>query len=630
MIKITFPDKTVKEFEKGVTAYDVALSIGEGLARAALAAKVDGALVDMNTKIKKDSVFAVVTFKDDEGKKVFWHSSSHLMAAAVKKVYPDAIPTMGPAVDDGFYYDFDSPQSFSEDDFEKIEIEMNKLVDQKQEFIRKEVSVEEALEIFKDNKYKQEIVKDNADVVVSVYTNGDFTDLCRGPHVPNTSYLKAVKLTKVAGAYWKGDAKNKMLQRLYGISFPDKKELRAHVRMLEEAAKRDHRKIGTQMDLFSFHEEGPGFPFFHPKGMVIINELMNFWNRLHRDDGYSVVRTPVILARTLWEQSGHWDNYKNNMYFTKIDDIDYAIKPMNCPGGILIFKSRKHSYKEFPIKMGEFGLVHRHELSGVLAGLFRVRSFTQDDAHIFMLPEQIPKQIKGVINLVDRIYKEFGFEYKVELSTRPDKSIGSDEMWSQAEGSLKKVLDEMKMEYRINEGDGAFYGPKIDFHIKDCVGRTWQCGTIQLDFAMPEKFDLQYMGEDGTEEHRPVMIHRTIYGSLERFMGILVEHYAGKFPLWLSPEQVRVLTVADRFADYAEEVKTKLFKQGFRVTADYRSETVNKKIREAQLDKVNYILVVGEKEQQNSSINVRTRDGQVHGEIAVDKFIEDLKKESEK
>ncbi len=625
MINIIFPDKSKKEFKQGISAREIAESIGPRLAQDALAAKVNGNLVDMNTKINEDAEFSIFTFKDEEGKEIFRHSSAHIMATAIIKLFPDAIPTIGPAVEEGFYYDFDSPNSFNPEDFLKIEKEMENIIKEKQPFMRKEVSKEEALKIFKNNKYKTELIQDMENV--SVYENGNFIDLCKGPHVPHTGYIKAVKLTKLAGAYWKGDSKNKVLQRIYGISFPDKKELRGYVRMREEATKRDHRKIGTKMDLFSFHDEGPGFPFFHPKGMIIINELMKFWSELHQEDGYDEIRTPIMLSRTLWEQSGHWANYKNNMYFAKIDDVDFAVKPMNCPGGILIYKNKKHSYKEFPIKMGEMGIVHRHELSGVLSGLFRVRSFTQDDAHIYMLPKQIPEQIIGVINLVDKIYKQFDFEYDIELSTKPEKSIGSQEMWDNAEKSLKTALDDLKLDYKINEGDGAFYGPKIDFHIKDCIGRTWQCATIQLDFAMPEKFDLNYMGEDGTENHRPVMIHRTIYGSIERFLGILIEHYAGKFPLWLSAEQVRIITIADRFIDYAKNVHSELKKNNIRATIDMKGETVNKKIREAQMDKVNYILVIGEKEEANKTINVRTRDSQILGEKSLKELIESLKKE---
>jgi len=611
MIKIKFPDGSKKEYEKGISVIDVAKDIGDRLANDAVATKLNNELVDLNTKVNKDSELKIITFKDDEGKEVFRHSSAHLMAQAIKNLFPNVKFAIGPAVDEGFYYDIDYEKSFTPEDFAKIEKEMEKIVKKNLSIERTELSKKEALKLFKDNPYKTELINELKDEKISIYKQGDFIDFCRGPHVSSTGKIKAFKLTKIAGAYWKANAKNKQLQRLYGISFPDKKQLKEYLTLLEEAEKRDHRKLGKELDLFSMHDEGPGFPFFHPKGTVIVNILKDFWRKEHVKAGYTETITPMILNRKLWEQSGHWDHYKENMYFTKIDDQDYAIKPMNCPGGMLIYKTKLRSYRELPMRMGEMGTVHRHELSGVLAGLFRVRCFTQDDAHIFMTEEQIKNEIIGVLNLTDKFYKTFGFSYKVELSTKPDNAMGSDEAWEKATSGLKDALDTKKIEYKINEGDGAFYGPKIDFHLKDCIGRTWQCGTIQLDFAMPEKFDLTYEGKDG-KKHRPIMIHRVIYGSIERFLGILIENYAGRFPLWLSPTQAIILNINDSHVPYGEKVKQELKKSNIRVETDFRAETMPKKVREAQLKKIPLILTVGDKEIKNKTVAVRTLDGKVY------------------
>jgi threonyl-tRNA synthetase len=595
-----------------------------------IAMKVDDNYYDLSYDITKDSKLEFLTFKDKKGKEIFWHSSSHIMAAAIKKLWPNAKLAIGPSVEDGFYYDIDLDYSITPEDLKKIEQEMYKIVKNNERFLREELNREEGLKKAKSlDDYKTELINDlpKEENKLSFYKLGDFTDLCRGPHVPSSRYIKAYKLTKIAGAYWRGDVKNKQLQRIYGISFPTKEELKEYLTLLEEAKKRDHRKLGKELKLFSFHDEAQGMPFWQPNGLFIFNKLIEFWRDEHKKDGYVEVKTPIILNRKLWECSGHWFNFKENMYTTSIDNEDYAIKPMNCPGGMLMYKEDIHSYRELPMKVGEIGLVHRHELSGVLSGLFRVRQFHQDDAHIFMTQEQIKDEIIGVLNLADKIYRIFGLDYHLELSTRPEKSIGTDEQWEKATEGLKNALDSTKKPYKINEGDGAFYGPKIDIHIRDAIKRTWQCGTIQLDMSLPERFDLKYMGEDGTQNHRPVMIHRVIYGSLERFIGILIEHYAGKFPLWLSPVQVRVLTISDKFNDYAVLVKQQLEKENIRVKVDIRNESISKKVREAQLDKINYILIVGEKEEQNNTINVRTRDNEIKGEIKLDEFICNIKKE---
>ena len=621
-IKITFADKSKKSYKKGTTLLEISQDIG---LRAALAAKIDDKRYDLSHQVNRDSKVQFLTFRDEEGKEIFHHSSAHLMAAAVLKLYPKAKPTIGPSVEEGFYYDFDMPP-LTPEDLKKIEAEMQKLVKEDYPFLKEDIGTKEALKQFKNNPYKKEMIKELKSKKVSFYTIDDFTDLCRGPHVPSTKYLKAFKLTKVSSAYWRADSSKQSLQRIYGISFPDKKELRKYLHMLEEAEKRDHRKIGKRLELFSFHEEGPGFVFFQPKGMTIINILKDFWREEHRKAGYVEIQTPIILNKNLWLRSGHWEHYKENMYFTKIDKQDYAVKPMNCPGGILVYKNKLHSYRELPLRIAEMGLVHRHELSGVLSGLFRARAFTQDDAHLYVTEKQLEDEIIGIINLTDRFYKIFGFDYHVELSTKPEKCIGSDKMWETAEKALEKALKSRKVDYKVNPGEGAFYGPKIDFHIKDCLGRTWQCATIQCDFAMPEKFDLTYEGQDG-KKHRPVMLHRVVYGSIERFLGILIEHYAGRFPLWLSPVQTKVIAIADRHAKYAEEVYKKLFDAGIRVELDTRAETVSYKVRDAQLDQINYIGVVGDKEEQSKSITIRTREGKVIGEFKLDDFIRKVKKE---
>jgi threonyl-tRNA synthetase len=588
-----------------------------------LAAKVNGKLVDLSTALNHNCNVEWVGFASKEGREIFRHSASHVLADAVKRLFPHAKLTIGPAIEDGFYYDFDIDKPFTPDDLKKIEEEMHKIIKEDIVFERLDVSKEEAKDkaVQLDEPYKAELIEDLGDEQVSFYKHGKFMDLCKGPHVPSTGRIKAYKLTKLAGAYWRGDSTKQTLQRIYGVAFPSKDELKEYLRLLEEAEKRDHRKLGKQLKLFSFHEEGPGFPFWLPNGLFIFNKLIEFWREEHKKAGYVEIKTPIILSRALWEQSGHWDHYKENMYFTKIDGMDYSVKPMNCPGGMLVYKEDVHSYKELPMRVGEIGLVHRHELSGVLSGLFRVRQFHQDDAHIFMTKEQIKDEIFGVMKLVDRFYTLFGLTYHVELSTRPANSMGSDEQWELATESLKAALDAMGKPYKINEGDGAFYGPKIDFHIKDAIGRTWQCGTIQLDMQMPERFNLIYMGEDGQNNHRPVMIHRVIYGAIERFLGILIEHYAGKFPLWLNPVQVRIITVSNKFDEYAQKVVDSYAAAGIRVELDNRAESVSKKIREAQLDKINYILVVGEKEVTDSTVNVRTRDNVVEGAVKADEFL---------
>jgi threonyl-tRNA synthetase len=599
-------------------------------AKRALAIKVNGMIQDMSCKIHENGDFEFITFDSKDGKSVFRHSASHIMAKAVKRIFPNAKLAIGPAIEDGFYYDFDIDQPFTPDDLKKIEEEIHNIVKENIVFERLDVSREEGVKKVKELKepYKEELIQDLGDDVteVSFYQNKGFIDMCRGPHVPSTRYVQAIKLTKIAGAYWRGKSENKQLQRIYGVAFPTRDELKAYMKLLEEAEKRDHRKIGRQMKLFSFHDEGPGFVFWHPKGTIIFNKLLEFWREEHRKAGYVEIKTPIMLNRSLWERSGHWVNYKDNMYFTKIDGEDYAIKPMNCPGGFLMFAEDVHSYRELPIRAGEIGLVHRHELSGVLSGLFRVRQFHQDDAHIFMTEEQIKDEILGVINLADKFYTLFGLTYHMELSTRPEKCVGTDEQWEKATNGLKAALDEKGTTYKINEGDGAFYGPKIDFHIKDALGRTWQCGTIQLDMSMPERFDLNYEGKDG-KKHRPVMIHRVIYGSLERFIGIMIEHYAGKFPLWLSPVQVRILTVADKFDDYAKKIKEEYENAGIRVEFDAAAETISKKVRNAQIDKINYILVIGEKEEAAGTVNVRTRDNVVEGEKNAKEFLAQMLRE---
>ncbi len=619
------------EKDKSVTGLELAKEL---MANDAIAMKVNGKAMDLATEIKEDSEIELISFKDKEGKEIFRHSASHILADAVKRIFPEAKLTIGPAIEDGFYYDFDIGKPFTPEDLKKIEKEMKKIVKQNLCFERLDVNTEEAKRIAKslNEPYKLELIdelaSDLGDTNISFYKHGNFMDLCRGPHVPSTGYIKAIKLTKLAGAYWKGKAENKQLQRIYGVAFPTKEELKQYLQMLEEAEKRDHRKLGKALKLFSFHEEAPGCPFWLPKGLFIFNKLLEFWREEHKKAGYVEIKTPIILNKELWVKSGHWDNYRENMYLTKIDEEDFAIKPMNCPGGMLVYKENVHSYKELPMRVAEIGLIHRHELSGVLAGLFRVRQFHQDDAHIFMTEKQIKSEIIGVLKLVDRIYSVFGLSYFIELSTRPEKSIGTDEQWEAATSGLKSALESIGQEYKINEGDGAFYGPKIDIHIKDAIGRTWQCGTIQLDMSLPERFDLTYMGDDGQNIHRPVMIHRVIYGSLERFIGILTEHFAGKFPLWLSPVQVKILTVADRFNSYAEKLKKRMEEKGLRVEIDSRAESISRKVRDAQIEKANYILVIGQREVEENTVTVRTRDNKIIGQKSPEKFIDELVSEA--
>jgi threonyl-tRNA synthetase len=632
MIKVTLKDGKVLEFNEALKAEDVAKSIGMGLYKAALAAKINGEVKDLSTVIDSDCTLEILTADNPEGLAALRHTAAHILAQAVKRLYPDVKLAIGPAIDTGFYYDFDADFPITPEVVEQIEKEMEKIVKEDLQLERFVLSREEAIKFMKEKNesYKVELIEDlPEDETISFYRQGEFVDLCAGPHVQSTGKVKAFKLLSVAGAYWRGDEKNKMLQRVYGTAFTKKSDLENYLKMLEEAKKRDHRKLGKELDLFSMHEEGPGFPFFHPKGMVIRNELEAFWKKIHVKNGYKEIRTPIILNQKLWHQSGHWDHYKENMYFTKIDGEDYAVKPMNCPGGILVYKSSMHSYRELPLRMGELGHVHRHEISGALHGLMRVRTFTQDDAHIFMTPEQIKDEVLGVIKLTDYVYKLFGFEYHVELSTRPENSMGSDEDWEHATNSLREALEAAGLEYRINEGDGAFYGPKIDFHLKDCIGRTWQCGTIQLDFQMPERFDLHYIGEDG-EKHRPVMVHRTIFGSIERFIGILIEHYAGAFPTWLAPVQVKILPVTDRANEYAKEIEQKLSEYDIRVELDLRNEKIGYKIREAQLQKVPYMLILGDKEVEAKNLSVRSRKDGDLGSMSYEEFFNKIKEEIDK
>ncbi|CAK7064764.1 threonine--tRNA ligase [Tissierella sp.] len=625
-IKITLPDGAVREYDKGVSVYDVTRDISEGLARVALGAVVNGDTKGMQETINEDSTFKVVKFEDKEGKAIFWHTSAHIMALAVQKLFPGVKFAIGPAIDNGFYYDFDTEHRFTPEDLEKIEEEMARIVKEGHILERYVMPRNEALEYFKEKEeeYKVDLIEHfPEDEEISFYKLGEFTDLCAGPHLYDTKKVKAIKLLSIAGAYWRGDEKNKMLQRIYGTTYEKKKDLEEYLQMLEEAKKRDHRKLGKELDLFSIHEEGPGFPFFHPKGMALRNILENFWREEHTRAGYDEIKTPLILNERLWHQSGHWDHYKENMYFTNIDDGDYAIKPMNCPGSILVYKSKMYSYRDLPLRWGELGLVHRHELSGALHGLMRVRSFTQDDAHLFVLPSQIKEELINIINLADHMYNIFGFKYHVELSTRPENSMGTEEQWEIATNGLREALKEKGIDYILNEGDGAFYGPKIDFHLEDAIGRTWQCGTIQLDFQMPEKFDMSYVDKDN-EKKRPVMIHRTIYGSMERFMGILIEHFAGKFPVWLAPVQAIILPISDKFNDYAYEIKKEMADRGIRVELDDRAEKIGYKIREAQLQQIPYMLVVGEKEVEEKLVSVRKRDEGDKGQIKVEDFIDQV------
>ncbi|SHN87600.1 threonine--tRNA ligase [Desulfitobacterium chlororespirans] len=624
MVKITLKDGSIRELESGKSLMDLAASISRGLAKAALAGKVNGKFKDLSYALTQDAEVEIITADSEEGLKILRHSTSHLMAEAVRNLFPGTILGIGPAIDNGFYYDFDSEHVFTPEDLEKIEAEMRRLVKENKHYERKEISRSDALQYFsaEGEKYKVELIEDlPEDEVISMYTQGGFTDLCAGPHIPSTGVVKAFKLMNLAGAYWRGSEKNKMLQRIYGTVWAKKEDLDDYLFKLEEAKRRDHRKLGVELDLFSLHDEGPGFPFFHPKGMVLRNQLEDFWRQEHRKRGYHEIKTPIILSRNLWENSGHWDHYKDNMYTTKIDDEDFAVKPMNCPGGMIMYKQKLRSYRDLPLRMGELGLVHRHELSGALNGLLRVRNFTQDDAHIFMLPSQIKAEISGVIDLVDRFYKVFGFEYHVELSTRPENSMGADETWEMATNALQEALEAKGVNYKINPGDGAFYGPKIDFHLRDCLGRTWQCGTIQLDFQMPEKFDLTYIGEDG-QKHRPVMIHRVVYGSIERFIALLTEHYAGAFPTWLAPVQVRILPISERHEDYAQDIVRRLNDLDIRAEVDERREKISYKIREAQTHKIPFALVVGDQEAETDTVAVRRYgQGNAGEKLSVAEFI---------
>ena len=599
-----------KEFEAGVTAAEVAKSIGAGLYKAACACKIDGEAADLRTPLTKDCSLEILTFDSAEGKHAYWHTTAHIMAQAIGRLYPGAKFAIGPAIENGFYYDVDLPQTLTPDDLTKIEAEMKKIIKEDLPLERFELSPADAEKLMADKQqdYKLELIAEHSGKgePISFYQQGEYVDLCAGPHLMSTGHVKAVKLTNCTGAYWRADANNKMLQRVYGISFPKAADLEAYITMLEEAKKRDHRKLGRDLELFTIMDEGPGFPFFLPKGMVLKKLLIDYWREIHRKAGYLEISTPMILNRSLWERSGHWDHYKQNMYTTVIDEQDFAIKPMNCPGGMLVYKTKLHSYRDLPLRMGELGLVHRHELSGALHGLMRVRCFTQDDAHIFMTPDQIKDEIKGVVNLIDSVYKTFGFQYHIELSTMPEDHMGAQEDWDNATDALRAAITELGYDYEVNEGDGAFYGPKLDFHLTDCLGRTWQCGTIQLDFQLPERFELEYTGEDGAK-HRPIMIHRVVFGSIERFIGILTEHFAGAFPLWLSPVQVKVLPISERHHEYAEKVAAQLQEAGLRVEADLRNEKIGYKIREAQLQKTPYMLVVGDKEAETGTVSVRGR-----------------------
>ena len=620
MINITFPDNSIKVFENIPKGMDVAKSISDGFARNCVAMKIDEKLLDLNQTIKEDTSISFITANDDEGLEILRHSSAHVMAEAVLNIYSNANLTIGPVVEDGFYYDIDM-NPISKDDLGAIEAEMKKIIKAKNTFERKVVSKEEALEIFKDNPFKLELINELDETQeISLYQNGKFIDLCRGPHIPHTGMIKGFKLLKISGAYWRADQTREQLQRLYGISFFDKKKLNKYIHMIEEAKKRDHRKLGTKLDLYSFHDEAAGMPFFHAKGIEVWNALLEYWRDEHKAAGYVETKTPVMLNKKLWEQSGHWENYRENMYTSVIDDEEYAIKPMNCPGGMLLYKTKPYSYRDLPVRAGEIGLVHRHELSGALSGLFRVRAFHQDDAHIFMTPDQIGDEVLGVLKLSKTIYSRFGLDFHLELSTRPKKSIGSDEQWEEATNGLKAALDKYGQEYFINEGDGAFYGPKIDIHIKDALGRTWQCGTVQLDMALPERFDLTYKGQDN-DKHRPIMIHRVIYGSLERFFGILVEHFAGRFPLWLAPVQAILLPINQDLSEYAEKIKSELDAFKIRCEVDKRSETLKKKIRDAQLNYVPMIITIGDKEKETGTLSVRTLDGKVRMGLSMDEFV---------
>lgn len=632
MIKIILKDGTVREYEVPITAADITKDISMGLYRNACCCRINGEVKDLRTVVDSDCDFEVLTFDNEDGKKTFNHTASHIMAQAVKRLYPDAKLTIGPAIENGFYYDFDVDEPFTPENLEAIEKEMKKIVKEAPAIERFELPPADAIKLMeeKGEPYKVELIQEHAEKgePISFYKQGEFTELCAGPHLMDMKVVKAFKLTNCTGAYWRGDAKNKMLCRVYGTAFPKASMLEEHLQMLEEAKKRDHRKIGKELELFTIMEEGPGFPFFLPKGMILKNTLVDYWREIHREAGYDEIQTPMMLNRALWERSGHWDHYKENMYTTVIDDTDFAVKPMNCPGGILVYKTKMHSYKDLPLRMGELGLVHRHELSGALHGLMRVRCFTQDDAHIFMTRDQIKDEIKGVVRLIDKVYSTFGFEYHIELSTQPENSMGSKEDWDIATDALRNAITELGYDYEVNEGDGAFYGPKLDFHLTDCLGRTWQCGTIQLDFQLPERFELEYVGPDG-EKHRPIMIHRVVFGSIERFIGILTEHFAGAYPTWLAPVQVKLLPIADRHLDYLNGVKKALEAKGIRCEIDDRSEKIGFKIRSAQLEKIPYMLLAGDKDIENATISVRSRKNGDEGATTTDAFLARILEEIE-
>ncbi len=626
---ITLKDGSKKEYAEAKSVYDIAMDISEGLARVACAGEINGEEVDLRTVVDSDCELNILTFDSEGGKAAFRHTASHIMAQAIKRLYPETKLAIGPSIKDGFYYDVDRETPFTSEDLEKIEAEMKKIVKEALPLERFTMTREEAIKFMqeKEEPYKVQLIEDlPEDAELSFYRQGEFVDLCAGPHLMNTKTVKAFKLTSLAGAYWRGNEKNKMLTRIYGTAFTKKADLEEYLARIEEAKKRDHRKIGKELGIFMMREEGPGFPFFLPKGMVLKNTLLDYWREIHNKAGYQEISTPIMLNRQLWETSGHWDHYKENMYTTVIDDQDFAIKPMNCPGGVLVYESEPRSYRDLPLRMGELGLVHRHEKSGQLHGLMRVRCFTQDDAHIFMTPDQIREEIKGVAKLIDEVYSLFGFKYHVELSTRPEDSMGSDEDWEMATDALRAALDDLGLDYAVNEGDGAFYGPKIDFHLEDSFGRTWQCGTIQLDFQLPQRFNLEYIAADG-EKHRPIMIHRVVFGSIERFIGILIEHFAGAFPTWLAPVQVRVLPISDKYMEYGQKVLAELKEAGIRAEIDTKAEKIGYKIREARLQKIPYMLVVGAKEEEDGVVSVRSRFKGDEGQKGLDAFISDIKEE---
>ena len=626
-VKIILPDGSAKEYAAGTTLGEAVKQLSNSLAKKVLAANVNGELTDLREELVDGSEVAFLTFEEDGGKHTLRHTASHILAQAVKRLWPEAKLAIGPAIDKGFYYDIDMEHTLTPEDLGKIEKEMSRIVKENLPITKSVMSRQEAIEFFKSKNedYKVELIEDlPEDAVISCYAQGDFIDLCAGPHVASTGKVKAFKLQSIAGAYWRGDEKNKMLQRIYGTAFEKKEELDAYLHMLEEAAKRDHRKLGKELGLFVIKEEGPGFPFFLPKGMALRNELENFWREVHHDFEYDEIRTPIILNKHLWETSGHWDHYRENMYTTIIDDEEYAIKPMNCPGGILVYQNEMHSYRDFPLRYAELGLVHRHELSGALHGLFRVRAFTQDDAHVFMLPDQMQSELMKVIELFDRIYSQFGLKYHVELSTKPDNAMGDDAIWEAATEALRNAIEAKGIPYVINPGDGAFYGPKLDYHIEDSLGRTWQCGTIQLDMNLPERFQIEYVGEDG-QKHRPIMIHRACFGSMERFIGILTEHYAGAFPTWMAPVQVKILPISEKHVEYAKELAKQMHRDYVRVEVDDRSEKIGYKIRQAQMAKVPYMLVVGDKEVEEGTVNVRKHGGDELGSVPFEEFFNSIK-----